>query len=191
MASKTQSAVIDSDQIKIMVQPEQPWLLLNGKHTPENQLKKLTPFWDTATWDRYLIWFETPRAESLLTPGKYIKACEEDEESIFVNAQSDADAKLRAEVNELLESLTQLESKVIRLIFWDGRSERFVANHLKLSRSTIKDAKKRALKRIKLILKTHTPSSRNMKGKVEFASLTTGVSNGATDLAKGEIRKAS
>ena len=190
MASEIQTQVITDDQIQIIVQPEQPWLLLNGNSTPDEHLKTLTPAWNQATWEKYLDWYDVPRPESLVRPKTYRKICEATEESLFVNAQSNADDELKARVSSFLSKLTDQQKVVINLIFWEGRSEREVAELLKINHKSVHRLKVRALKKIRGLL-VGGPASRIMKGKVNFAPVTTGVENGVIDLAKGNIPKAS
>ena len=190
MASKIQTHVITDDQNEIIVQSKQPWLLLNGNTTPDEHLKKLTPKWDEATWERYLEWYDVPRPESLVRPRTYKKISEAADESLFVHSQSNADDELKARVTSFLSKLTDQQRTVINLIFWEGRSERETAELLKINHKSVHRLKVRALKKIKGLL-VGGPGLRIMKGKVNFVPSTTGVKNGAIDLAEGTIPKAS
>ncbi len=183
---------IEKNQLSIFhLNEKPPWLLVNGKDTPEELLKTLTPNWDADTWEKYLEWYETQLGESQVHPRKYDKICEEQEESIFVNAQSSADDDLKAAINALIQDLTNLELKVVKLIFWESKSQRDAADILNISRRTVRDAKKRALDRIKRHFKGHTPISPIMKGKNYFPSATTGVNDGVFKLVKKHVPKAS
>lgn len=176
----------------LAVKPEAPWLLENGKVTPEAHLTTLTPYWSAETWEKYLTWFESlegQRAESLLPPRRYIEICESQPESIFVFAQSNADDDLRALVSQYLLTLTEQQQRVIEMIFWDGRSERFVSQTLGINRGSVHRLKIRAINKIKDLLKRGC-SSRIMRG--ENSPIQKGGSNEVRlELAHGSLPEAS
>lgn len=178
-------------QTEYNVQPDQPWLLADGKITPDEHLKTLTPSWSAETWERYLTWFETPRSESLLTPWRYDQICEESTESIFEFAQSNADDDLKNRVESYLRFLTGQQRQVVEMIFWEGRSERYVAQQLGINHKSVHRLKLRALKKITQLLKGG-PSSRLMRREISLLSTETGDTNGkeVLDLAEGALPQA-
>lgn len=156
------------EQQPIIVQAEAPWLQQNGKYTPEEYLKILTPEWSSKTWEKYLSWFENQsgtRAESIVNPKRYDSICEEQEESIFAAySQTSADGELKAIISKFLLRLTPQQRRVIEMIFWEGRSERYVAQALEINQQPVNRLKKRALNKIKHLL-SEGVSSRIMKGE--------------------------
>jgi hypothetical protein len=176
----------------LIAKAEAPWLLENGKVTPEAHLRTLTPYWNAETWEKYLTWFESKegqRAESLVPPRRYVEMCESQQDSIFVFAQSNADDDLRALVSEYLLTLTEQQRRVIEIIFWDGRSERFVSQALGINRGSVHRLKIRATNKIKDLLKGGC-SSRIMKG--ENSPIQKGGSNEVRlQLAHGSMPEAS
>lgn len=178
-------------QTENIVQPERPWLLADGKITPDEHLKTLTPFWSVETWERYLAWYETPRSESLIPSWKYDQICEESTESIFEFAQSNADDDLKNRVESYLGLLTGQQRQVVEMIFWEGRSERFVAQQLGINHKSVHRLKLRALKKITHLLKGG-PSSRLMRGEISLLSTETGETNGKKvfGLADGTLPQA-
>lgn len=156
------------EQQPIIVQAEAPWLQQNGKHTPEEYLKILTPEWSSKTWEKYLSWFENQdgtRAESIVNPKRYDSICEEQEESIFAAySQTSADDELKTIISKFLLRLTPQQRCVIELIFWEGRSERYVAEQLSINQKSVHRLKIRAMSKIKQLLKGGL-SSRIMKGE--------------------------
>lgn len=152
----------------IIVRAEAPWLQQNGKHTPEEYLKILTPEWSSETWEKYLNWFENQngtRAESIVNPKRYDSICEEQEESILsAYSQTSADDDLRVTISKFLLRLTPQQRRVIEMIFWEGRSERYVAQFLGINQQPVNRLKKRALSKIKDLL-SEGVSSRIMKGE--------------------------
>lgn len=182
---------VQQDQMEYTVQTERPWLLENGDRTPDDHLKTLTPYWSAEIWESYLTWFETPRPESLIAPWRYDQICEESTESIFEFAQSNADDELKNRVAQYLAELTKQQRQVIEMIFWEGRSERFVAQSLGINHKSVHRLKLRALKKITHLLKGG-PSSRLMRGEISPFSTETGDANGkqVLVLAEGTLPKA-
>lgn len=174
MDSITNTSAQALEQQPIIVQSEAPWFQMNGEVTPTEYLKTLTSSWDAQTWERYLSWFEersSRTSETLLPPRKYDKLCDELEESIFVNSESGADKDLRARVAEYLLTLTDHQRRILELIFWDGRSERYVAQQLGIKQSTVHTLKKRAFKKIRALIEgvcrlpyMRGPNSSHVKG---------------------------
>lgn len=165
---------------EIIVQPKAPWLQMNGKVTPEEHLKTITPNWSPETWETYLIWFENQkgqRAESLVSPRRYNEVCESQEESIFVYAQSNADDDLRSVVSEYLNTLTDQQRRVVEMIFWEAKSAREVAQTLGIRHQSILRLKKRALNKINRLLKGGA-SSRIMRGEDFIFLISKGEENG-------------
>lgn len=180
---------IQPDQI--IVQPQRPWLQMDGKVTPDEYLKTLTPGWSTETWDRYLTWFEGQGSESLISPWRYDKVCEESTESIFEFAQSNADDELRNRVAQFLAELTEQQRQVIEMIFWHGRSERYVARELGIKQVSVHGLKKRALNKISGLLKGAITSP-FVRGEISPLFAETREVNGkeVLDLALGDLPKA-
>ncbi len=172
------------------VQAAQPWFLQNGKITPDEMLRHLTPTWSKATWEKYLAWWETQRPESLVSPWFYKKICEEQVESIFASAQSNADDELKDQVNGYLIGLSEPQKKVIEMIFWEGRSERYVAKHLGINQKSAHRLKIRALNKIRQLIEGGL-SSRIMRGEIISLSLETGATNDETvlELAQSDLQK--
>lgn len=168
-----------------------PWLDSRGLLLTDDDLRCVSRSWCAETWERYLAWYEAPRAESLVTSRKYEKVCEESAESIFVSAQSNADDDLKGRVSTYLAGLTEQQRRVIELTFWAGRSERYVARELGISQASVHGLKKRAISKISGLLKGAI-SSRIMRGEVSPFSAETGEVNGkkVLDLVFGDIPKA-
>lgn len=164
------TSALNNEQQLIIVHVEAPWLQMNGQPTPEDHLKILTPQWSPEIWERYLSWFENQtgqRSESLVLPKKYDQICEAQEESIFVFSQGNADDDLRGLVSEYLKTLTHLQRRVIEMIFWDGRSTRNVAQELGIRHQSVAKLKKRALNKIKDLLREGA-TSRIMRGETSL-----------------------
>ncbi|MFN8789984.1 MAG: RNA polymerase sigma factor [Bdellovibrionales bacterium] len=137
------------------VKSEAPWLMPNGKPTPDDILKNLTPHWDAVTWEKYLQWldfYEDRTSETLAAPYLYDKLCEEMVESVFSFSENCAEHDLRGYVAGFLQKLTTKQRRVLEMIFWEGRSERYVAQHLSISHGSVHRLKSRALSKIKELI---------------------------------------
>lgn len=168
------------EQEEVIVQAKAPWLQINGQHTPDEHLKTLTPSWSAATWEKYLKWYEDlegQRAESVVPPKKYDDICDNLEESIFVYAESSSDQDLRELVGEYLKSLSKKQQLVLNMIFWKGRSERYVAQKLGMKQQAVNQLKKRALSKIK-DLAQNVVASRIMRGEDFIFLISKGEENG-------------
>lgn len=181
------------EQQPIIIQAESPWLQQNGKPTPDEHLKTLTPKWSAELWERYLSWFESQtgaRAESILDSRKYDRICESEEESIFSTyAQFCADDELKEKISKFLLRLTPQQQRVIEMIFWDGRSERYVAEHLSINQKSVHRLKLRALSKIKDLLKGGL-SSRIMRGETSPLITEGGTNAEHLSLAKSHLAEA-
>lgn len=182
---------VPQDQITYTVQSERPWLLENGDKTPDDHLKTLTPSWGADTWEQYLTWVEAPRSESLISPRRYDHICEESKESIFEFAQGNADDELKNRVGHYVANLTDQQREVVRMIFWENRSERSIAHHLGISQVSVHGLKRRALKKISNLAKGAI-ASRIVRGKISSLSAKAEDWNGkeVLVLAEGNFPKA-
>ncbi|MBY0314555.1 MAG: sigma-70 family RNA polymerase sigma factor [Bdellovibrionales bacterium] len=113
------------------------------------------------------------------------------EHTCFEFSQTDADDETKDKITQLFRQLSPQQQKILKMIFWEGRSERFIAQNLRVSRYTIKTLKKRSLKKLSALLKQVSPISPLMRGK-EY-SLKQGGDNdkGVLSLAKRHLPKAS
>lgn len=146
-------STVQTDIPSITVHPEQPWLCENGKRLSDEQIKTVSKSWDAITWEHYLCWFESPMAETLIPERSYDRKAEAMIETIFVRTQSHADDSLRNRVGKVLDGLTVKQRRIVEMTFWQGKSERQIADELNLSRSTIKVTKRRALSKLATLLR--------------------------------------
>ena len=141
-------------------QSRKPWLDQNGTPLSDTKLKLISKGWNQKTWEEYLSWFEWPLQESQLSPEVYQEMAEKMEESVFSLSASkswlpDQDSKLYAEA--LLNKLTPKQKTVLKMIFWEEKTEREIAAHLGIARGTVNDIKNRALLKLKSSLAGSTP----------------------------------
>lgn len=128
---------------------EQPWLDEHGKFRSDQVLKVISVDWDAPTWERYLATVEFQQNESLVSERVYSKAIEYGF-SIFELCNLEQNAMPRQKIIKLIETLPPTQKNVVGEIFLNGSNERDAAKRLGISRATLRSAKKRALKKIKM-----------------------------------------
>jgi len=193
MDSKTMPAQAH-EQRPLIIQAEAPWLQQNGRITPDEHLKTLTRKWSSEVWERYLKWYENQtgaRAESLVDTKKYDLICESEVESILSGyVQSNAENELKTIISKFLLRLTPQQRRVVEMIFWDGRSERYVAEHLLINQKSVHRLKLRALSKIKDLIKEGL-SSRIMRVETSPLINERGTNAEHLSLAKRRLAEAS
>lgn len=166
-----------------------PWLNSKGQMLSDKKLKEISPRWDQDTWEKYLNYLDGTLSEQQFHPNAYEDMSEKMEKSCWELTQSDADRDSKSLVNSLFRELSTHQRKILKMIFWEGRSERFVARELKLSRSTIKVIKRRALKRLNALLRSEvSPISPLMRGK-DFSNATGGADAKTKTAAQNQLQK--
>ncbi len=189
----SQNNNVQQDKQCTVSKQNQPWLDERGNPLSDEQLKTVAKEWDQNKWDAYLHWFEKPLSESQLHPIEYDRRAEKMEFNCFEFAQSCADDELKRKIQALMKDLPPNQRKIIELVFWGSLSERQIAFDLKISRSTVKKAKKRVLAKLAASFRGMPPTSPIMRGKISSLSKNTGEPNdkNVLELAKGEVPWAS
>ena len=136
-----------------------PWLAPAGVIHPDSELRKISKSWNADTWELFLV--ETVersssyQREELIKPGAYAAALDKLTESIWECSDSPADDDLATAIRRIIrDHLTPRQQQIIRLIFWDGLSERAAAEVIGLQRSTVAVQKRRSLKKLKRLIET-------------------------------------
>lgn len=140
--------------------PKRPWLCKRGFALPDEQLKLISKTWDHDTWERYLKWIETPRKESLVTHKKF-KQLLKNYSLAELHEESELDETLHNLLTYALNSLTPKQLEVITLIFWEGRTLRYIAEQMGIHWTSVRETRDQALKKIKNKL-SNTPYTRRM-----------------------------
>lgn len=126
-----------------------PWLNSSAVEISTEDLKEICRTWDLPTWNAYLDWYESPLREKLLKPEIYDKLCEQNDQTIFEQASQSNSDRNRIFCEKLLESLPENEKKILRLIFFEGRTIREIAALINISKSSAYRTKVRALRSLK------------------------------------------
>lgn len=169
---------------------DKPWLDEKGHLLSDHELKQISKDWNQEIWEKYLESLDVGLSDRQSHPKDYDEMAEKMEHTCFEFSQTDTDDETKDKIAKVLVSLSPQQQTIIKMIFWEGRSERFIANKLRVSRYTIKTLKKRALRKLAALLKEVSPISPLVRGK---KSLTQGGDNdkAVLSLAERHLPKAS
>ena len=134
------------DSEAVAIHQQWPWKDESGQTLADSILKETSKNWSQDNWEAYLKWSETPLSESLMAQGSFIEMADSSQAKIFENIEQCTPISLKNKVANFLELLTPRQREILRMIFWENKSEREIAAHLKISRSTVKQLKKRVLR---------------------------------------------
>lgn len=142
-----------------------PWLDRYGTQKSEKQIIELSRNWSPKTWEQYLSWIESPRAESLLGSKRYQTLSEEQETTIYQQfCAEDVSEEIKNIIKDASKTLTEKQKYVLEMIYWHGRSERYIATSLGITQKAVNLIKQRSLNRI--IKSTGVLSSRLMRREI-------------------------
>jgi DNA-directed RNA polymerase specialized sigma24 family protein len=122
-----------------------PWLNSNEKPICVSTLRRIAKDWDAETWEAYLVWYQTPRKEALITSLGYALKCEGILESIYQEYGYAHDELIAKYVEKLLSSLPKNQASVLRLHFLKGLTERQVSRRVRKSHQCVNVRKSKAL----------------------------------------------
>ncbi len=168
-----------------------PWLNKKGHKLTDCELKEISKNWDEIMWSSYLDSLDGTLSDRQIHPNEYEYLAERMSVTCWEYSQTDADDDTKKYVGRLLRQLSPQQQKIINMIFWEGRSERYIAEKLNIGRTTVQKAKKRALDKMSVIL-TDMPSISPLVRGEKFP-ITKGAMDdkGVLRLAKEHISKAS
>jgi DNA-directed RNA polymerase specialized sigma24 family protein len=142
-----------------------PWLDKYGTQKPEKQIIELSREWSPDLWEQYLSWTESPRAESLLGCKRYKSLSEQQETTIYQQfCAEDVSEEIKNIIKDASKTLTEKQKYVLEMIYWHGRSERYIATSLGITQKAVNLIKQRSLNRI--IKSTGVLSSRLMRREI-------------------------
>lgn len=127
----------------------QPWLDPNGHLYSDDALREISKNWDAQTWERFLKeTVEHPQQEELITD----LLLTDELDGVWLDEvpdNSDVSEKIRRLIRF---HLTPRQQQVIRLIYWESKSERRIAEMLGVSRSTVVGLKRDSLNKLKRLI---------------------------------------
>lgn len=129
---------------------------LGSGNTPDKtlqilELRNKAVEWTAEEWELHLKGLETSLSETLISYPAYNRRQELQTETIFKKVADRASEKTQKKTHALLMHLTVHQKKIIELLFWENKSERDVAKHLGISRSTVRILQKRSIQRLKKV----------------------------------------
>ncbi len=134
-----------------------PWLDDNGVIRSDSSLREISKLWDPGTWERFLVETVERSAsymrEHPINPRAYGAALDEMTESIWAwteSPQGDVVCDLLRRM--IRDHLTPRQQQIVRLLYWNGASERVAAETLGIARSTVVVQKRRVLRKLKKLL---------------------------------------
>lgn len=139
----------------------------NPPHKRKNKpslsyLKRVSQTWTEAQWENYLTSIEGPLREKLYYDlDKLAETSEHHAPEYFHEGESQelppfAESD-RAAVRFLLRSLSPMEKKVVKFMYWKGLSDSEIAVKLRASRRSIRTHLERALLKLRVLLSPPLP----------------------------------
>ena len=126
-----------------------PWLKKNGEMKSIDELKAISKSWSAQTWECYLKTLEVSQKEVLMDAHHAFMALAEKSSINDWYKDTPVDIELfKNRIKEASELFSEMEAKVIRMIFWENKSERAIAQELNVARRSIRTLKGRALQKL-------------------------------------------
>jgi Sigma-70, region 4 len=153
---------------------EKPWLSSDGKLLTDDQLRIVSQKWTPAVWEAFLVeTVERPLKEINEKPWAYQAAvdrmtCTFWNEGGFGHADEQVAALVRQKIRD---HLTAQQRQILRHHFWDGMSEREVAEKMSITYGQVHTSKKNSLSKLKELLPSDVCSQRIVARSVEFPPL--------------------
>ncbi|MES3038368.1 MAG: sigma factor-like helix-turn-helix DNA-binding protein [Bdellovibrionota bacterium] len=148
---------------------DRPWLNAKGEVLSDSQINSISGTWDDGSWNQFLtetVEINSARPqEEQISPRRYLIEAELMDESIWQCGDLPENDNLSELIRRLCrDHLSVHQQHTIRLLFWDGLSERAVAEIKGISRSTVAVQKRRALNKLKYLIEARTPVLRSSEG---------------------------
>lgn len=135
-----------------------PWLDKNGEPLSLFELREASKRWDTKTWNAYGDWLEYFRREHLASDFDDLVKKHDREEALrryFEAECGDSPSEDQTDdfepnaIARALSNLSHLEREVLLLRFWEGKTEREIAESLEHSKSKIRRTYELAMKKMR------------------------------------------
>lgn len=145
-----------------------PWLDQDGNILSDKELREISKNWSAETWEQFLLETVECQAsdyrEDLIHPRSYDRRLEEMTESVW-QCSTDRSETIGELVRRLCrDHLSPKQQYIVRMIFWDGFTERKIADVMNISRSTVVVQKRRALSKIKDLIEARYATSTMYEG---------------------------
>ena len=147
---------------------QKPWLDQHGKLYSDGALRTISQHWSTEIWESFLReTVDRPLREEPQTPQQLDRFSKEEICKFWLDLQpKDVSSNQKFMLGNLIRrKLTPRQQQVLRLIYWEGMSERAAAKVLGVDRSTVAASKKRSLRKLKGLLENTPATPATSKGK--------------------------
>ncbi len=122
-------------------------------------LRRKSKKWSPQEWESYLKAIEVERSESLISPKKHEKLQKKDNLFLWSDDVSEEKSdEFKVLAKKALNQLTFKQRTVIKMIFWDGLSEKEISKKLCLSTSSVRDRKAQGLQKVRAYFKGFIPT---------------------------------
>ena len=128
---------------------QRPWLTSTGIEVPATDLKAISKTWSNETWEAYLKWFTSARVEARVSPEEFDDFADRETETVFETFCASSSSTDRLACEKILSTLPHAEAHVLRLIFFEGKTEREIAIAINRSQPAVHQIKRRAFSRIR------------------------------------------
>ena len=126
-----------------------PWLSRNGNAKSADELKKISKLWSANVWESYLKTLEVSQKEMMIDDHRVFMALAEKSAIQDWYKEKNIDVELfKTKILEAFEFFSETEAKVIKMTFWENKSERAIAKKMDVARRTVRKAKERALRKL-------------------------------------------
>ncbi len=125
-----------------------PWLTASNIERSTSELKEISKSWDEQTWSDYLNWFELTQQDKLVSETQYSIERESIVENIF---EDETCPKSQNLCDQLLSVLPHHQQRILRAIFFEGKTERDIAFDFNKSAGCIAQNKNTAIATLKQV----------------------------------------
>lgn len=129
-----------------------PWNNSNGTRKSDSEIKLICQFWSASTWDRFLkettekscIEKLADNSRSFETSSEYIQIS-----SLFSETTFEDHEYFRPFIRAAMKRLTSRQYLILKMIFWENKTEYEVSKILNIARGAVNCSKNRALQKLK------------------------------------------
>lgn len=150
-----------------------PWTDEKGRSLSDVDLQIKSRNWSAEIWEEYLQTLESKHSGRMYKPDIYDGFCTDNVESIFSVVTNEYNSVLKNQIESALAELPEKQAQVLRLIFWEGKSQNRIAKDWGVQQSSIFNLKERAISNLRISLEKlqGAVNSRSMKGQTNSSSL--------------------
>ena len=134
-------------------------------------LRQVAQEWDAQTWENYLDWYQSGQSEKLISNSLYLKISDELVENIFCKFGSETQSHHVELCRMLLSALPSHQQKILKFIYFEGRTLSEIAKFFKRSPSNIHQHQYKALTALKREFNGNSLNARQyIEGHDDFTS---------------------